>query len=210
MKTGDATGGGRDGLAQNPAPLSREVVLALARTAEEQTRRLIDGFLREPAIAAAIRRNPWATLGPGRPVIRFNLRGQSAGQFRIDAGGCLIRYNLALLARHGEDFLRRTVPHETAHYLAWLLHGRGIRPHGEEWQAIMARLGADPSRCHQFDVSGLKARRLVHYDYHCGCADHRLTSIRHRRIREGMRYLCRTCGEPLRPGRRPRPDDQDD
>ncbi len=135
------------------------------------------------------------------PEIRFDLRGQSAGQFRVDrAGHCLIRYNGALLTRHGADFLRRTVPHETAHYVAYRLYGRTIRPHGPEWQDIMRQFGARPDRCHGYDVSGLEARQVRLFPYHCGCSSHRLTSIRHNRVSRGQRYLCRRCGEPLMPG----------
>ena len=135
------------------------------------------------------------------PPIRFDLRGKSAGQLRIDhRGGCTIRYNLALLDRHGEAFLRDTVPHETAHYVAYRLHGRGIRPHGPEWQQIMQLFGADPSRCHDYDVSGLSTRRLRTFLYHCDCGSHHLSSIRHNRIARGERYRCRRCGEGLRPG----------
>lgn len=187
-----------------PSRRSREDLLALAAQARADTLRLISAVIDQPAIATAISRAPWAPQQPAQPAILFNLRGQAAGQFRVDANNrCTIRYNQALLDRHDGDFLRRTVPHETAHYLAWLLHGRGIRPHGVEWQGIMHALGADASRCHPFDVSGLRARTLLQFDYHCGCAEHRLTSIRHRRIGDGARYLCRTCGEPLHPGRRP-------
>lgn len=182
---------------------SADALLALCRAAHAETLRLIGAVLDQPPAAAALRRATWAPRDPRQPAVRFDLRGKAAGQFRVDgANHCVIRYNLALLARHGEDFLRRTVPHETAHYLAFLLYGRGTRPHGAEWQGLMHSLGADASRCHSYDVSGLAARRLEHFDYHCGCSDHQLTSIRHGRILDGRAYLCRRCGEPLRPGRR--------
>lgn len=138
------------------------------------------------------------------PDIRFDLRGRSAGQFRLDAQGrASIRYNPLLLSRYGEEFLRRTVPHEVAHYLAYRLHGRQIRPHGREWQALMRALGADPSRCHDYDVSDLCARRLRYFTYHCGCSEHRLSSIRHHKVSAGARYRCRRCGGLLQPGAAP-------
>jgi SprT protein len=168
----------------------------LAARARGETLSLIDG-------AAGWLPKTRGRLDP-RPQIRFDLRGLTAGQLRIDhQGRCIIRYNPALLLRHGEDFLRRTVPHETAHFLAYRLHGRGIRPHGPEWQAIMRRLGADPERCHDYDVDGLAARRLHYFAYHCDCGEHQLSSIRHNKIRRGASYLCRRCGSGLRPGARP-------
>jgi SprT protein len=139
---------------------------------------------------------------PALPEIRFDLRGQAAGQFRIDASGrALIRYNPTLLARHEDEFLAQTVPHEVAHYLTFLHFGRGVRPHGEEWRQIMLGLGADPRRCHNFDTSGIATRRMRRYAYHCDCSTHALSSIRHRRVLRGARYLCGRCGQPLRIGR---------
>jgi SprT protein len=85
-----------------------------------------------------------------------------------------------------------------AHVIAHQRFGPRIQPHGPEWRAIMQDLGADPSRCHNYDVSGLAQRRLAYFDYQCGCMTHRLSSIRHNRITRGQRYLCRRCGEPLR------------
>jgi SprT protein len=142
-----------------------------------------------------------------QPRIAFDLRGQAAGQFRVDRNGeAAIRYNLALLVRHAADFIVQTVPHEVAHYLVYLRFGRHVRPHGPEWQQLMRVLGADPRRCHDFDVDGLKARRLRRHAYHCRCGEHALTSIRHHRVLRGARYVCRMCGEALRPGDAPAPN----
>ncbi len=138
-----------------------------------------------------------------RPRITFDLRGRSAGQFRVDGGEASIRYNCALLAREEAQFLAQTVPHEVAHYLAYLRFGCHIRPHGPQWQQLMRALGADPRRCHDFDVAGLTTRRLRRHPYHCQCGEHALTSIRHNRILRGARYRCRACGQALRPGRAP-------
>ena len=146
-----------------------------------------------------------ALLGPMQNAsieVRFDLRGKTAGQVRIPARGrYLIRYNLELLKRGGIDFIERTIPHEVAHVLAYHRHGPKIRPHGREWKGIMRQLGAEPTRCHHYDVSGLGARRLRHFQYHCSCMEHQLSSIRHNKVAKGQRYLCRRCGEPLRPGR---------
>lgn len=133
-----------------------------------------------------------------QPVIRFDLRGRTAGQIRIhEAQTWEIRYNPTLLARNPEDFLAQTLPHEVAHLVAYRLFGRRIRPHGPQWRAVMGFFGASPERCHRYDVSGLPARRLRHYEYRCGCRVHRLSSIRHNRIGAGRVYLCRQCGEEL-------------
>lgn len=137
-------------------------------------------------------------FAPPTVRIRFDLRGKSAGQFRSrNAGSFEIRYNAALLTRHGQDFLDRTVPHETAHLIALHLHGPRVRPHGREWQAIMHLFGAPSERCHSYDTAGLETRHLNHYPYRCACRTHQLTSIRHNRAQRGQSYRCRRCGETL-------------
>ncbi len=132
------------------------------------------------------------------PNIRFDLRGKTAGQVRIrDGKVCLVRYNLGLLHRYPEDFVRATVPHETAHLVTLRLFGTGAKPHGPEWRTVMRLFGAEPMRCHDYDVEGLQARRVRRFRYRCGCRSHQLTSIRHNRVLDGQIYLCRSCGRPL-------------
>lgn len=169
-----------------PAALRR-----LVAEAELRTRALID-----QALDSRLRRNDGVNV-----EIRFDLRGSSAGQLRAcGRGQYLIRYNLALLQREGADFIRRTVPHEVAHLVVHRRFGAAAQPHGREWKAVMAQLGAEPSRCHNYDVSGLKQRQLQRFDYHCSCREHQLSSIRHNRITKGQVYRCKYCGEALRPG----------
>ena len=140
-----------------------------------------------------------------RVAVRFDLTGTLAGQARmLERQRFLIRYNLELLARNGEGFLQRTVPHEVAHVITYCRFGPRARPHGAEWREVMGFFGADPTRCHDYDTSGLSRRTLRHFPYHCACADHDLTSIRHRRFRAGTSYRCRRCGVPLEPGHRNR------
>jgi len=161
---------------------------SLVQQAEQDTRRL----LRQAAEHFG--------LPVPRVDVRFDLRGQAAGQARLPSRGRpVIRYNAQLLLQNGPRFLQRTVPHETAHVIAYRLHGRHIRPHGPEWKAVMALFGADSRRCHDYDVSTLPRRRLTRHRYRCDCREHALTSIRHNRIVAGQVYLCRSCGQALRP-----------
>lgn len=159
----------------------------LQRQARELTKRLIASAARHFG-----RKMP-------EPMIRFDLRGKTAGQVRsMEGRACLIRYNNALLARHPDEFLARTVPHETAHVVAFSLFGPRVQPHGPEWQAIMGLFGASPERCHSYNIDGLQTRRLRRYSYRCACRTHELTSIRHNRIQSGQVYRCRTCGTALK------------
>jgi len=130
--------------------------------------------------------------------IRFDVGGKTAGYFKQLANGhTLINFNYALLKANGEFFIARTVPHEVAHLVAHQLHGSAIRPHGKEWKVVMQLFNADPSRCHEYDVSRVSTRQYKRFEYHCDCQKHYLTSIRHNRVLSGQDYLCRKCRQPL-------------
>lgn len=135
-------------------------------------------------------------LGRNEPLprLRFDLRGRCAGQALLQAW--CVRLNQGLLQTHGAAFIEDTLPHELAHLMAYACHGAGIRPHGAEWKRMMALLGRDPKVCHNYAVT--PARRIKRHAYRCGCAEHALSSIRHRRVQQGAVYLCRGCGEALR------------
>jgi SprT protein len=150
-----------------------------------------------PLFAQAARRPPAVT-------VRCDLRGASAGQLRLQRdGSLLIRYNLAMAQHQPEDFLAETVPHEVAHVVTAVCHGR-VRPHGHEWQAVMRWFGfARPQRCHRFQAPA-GGRRQRRWSYRCDCREHQLTTTRHHRAQRGLQYLCRSCGSVLhyRPGQR--------
>ncbi len=135
---------------------------------------------------------------PPIPVY-FNLRGRTAGMYRVVRGEREIRYNPYLFAKYFDDNLANTVPHEVAHYVADSLYGgRNIKPHGVEWQVLMRMLGVEPSVTCRYDMEGIPQRRLPRIEYHCGCRSHQLTTIRHNKIARGQaRYLCKSCLNPL-------------
>jgi len=171
----------------------------LMREAEHRTEALLDQARRAFGVTVPA------------PQVRFDLRGQAAGQVRhvqvLEQGRAQgriwqIRYNAVLLQREPKAFLAQTVPHESAHLVAFALFGRSIRPHGPEWQGIMRHFGAEPRRCHDFQVADLRTRRLRRFDYHCACRTHQLTSTRHHRAQAGQTYYCVACRGPLAPGAR--------
>jgi SprT protein len=131
--------------------------------------------------------------------VRFDLRGRAAGMYRVCGGKRWIRYNPWIFARHPDDSLGQTIPHEVAHYITDTLYGlRNIRPHGVEWQAVMHALGAEPRATGRYDLEGIPVRRQRRYDYRCDCTTHHLSSCRHNRVRRReMTYVCRYCRAPL-------------
>lgn len=137
------------------------------------------------------------------PEIRYDLRGRAAGQARLarqSGRPDAIRINARLLAAHTREMVDVTVPHEVAHvaiHRRFKPGGRKVRPHGPEWQALMAAFGVSDETCHNMPTE--PTRRLRQFPYACGCAETVwLTSIRHRRAINGTVYQCRRCGQQLR------------
>lgn len=137
---------------------------------------------------------------PVLPVL-FDLRGRSSGMYRVRGKTREIRYNPWIFALHFDDCMETTVPHEVAHYVVDKLFGiRNVRPHGKEWKQVMQAYGADSTVTANLSLEGIPTRRTARFHYRCGCRDHQLGSIRHRKIikREAI-YSCRHCGEVLEP-----------
>ncbi|MEW5757478.1 MAG: SprT-like domain-containing protein [Pseudomonadota bacterium] len=131
--------------------------------------------------------------------VSFDLRGRSAGMYRVRRHERWIRYNPYLFAKYFDDNLQTTVPHEVAHYVTDVLHGlRNIRPHGPEWRAVMLAFGADDSVTCAYELTGIPQRRQMRYEYRCSCQSHQLSAQRHNKIRSGRaHYYCRCCGDSL-------------
>jgi SprT protein len=136
------------------------------------------------------------------PKVLFDLAGTAAGQYRrvstTREGIHVLRFNPYLLARHFDESLHSTVPHEVAHYAVASIHQGKRLPHGPEWRGIMKLLGADASVTHGFAVNEAETRRQRRWPYHCACREHALSTTRHQRALRGTKYLCRACGGRLR------------
>lgn len=140
----------------------------------------VDAKLRECIAAAEHKYNTTVPF----PTVRYDLRGTKAGWAQYSTW--TVSFNAILLAENFEAFLEDTVPHEMAHLITDLVFPeahqrgtptytvRGIRrgkrsPHGEAWKSVMRTLGADPVRCHNYNVENARVREKVSYDYKCLC-----------------------------------------
>ena len=92
--------------------------------------------------------------------VLFDLSGGSAGMFKVHGKFCWIRYNPWLFTKYYADNLSGTVPHEVAHYIIHCVFGmRRVRPHGQQWLALMHKFDADPTVTSDFDLTGIPRRR---------------------------------------------------
>ncbi len=132
--------------------------------------------------------------------ISFNLKGRTAGMYRVKQRQREIRYNAYIFSKFFEDNINVTVPHEVAHFVTDILYGLNkIKPHGVEWKEVMKAFEADASVTANFDLSGIPLTTLPLYRYNCDCQEHQLTSIRHNKInKRRYQYYCNVCKQLLR------------
>jgi SprT protein len=131
-----------------------------------------------------------------RPVVRYDLRGRTAGQA---INGKTIRLNLALLGnpRYFEEMLNNTLPHEVTHIACQQWWPKERVAHGLKWRQMMGVIGLPATRCHQYEVTPARTTRRPHA-YQCACQTHYVTNLLHERMTHGQTYKCRKCGTKLR------------
>lgn len=132
------------------------------------------------------------------PVL-FDLKGRSAGMYRVLKRKASIRFNPYIFAKYFDDNVANTIPHEIAHYVTDILYGiKNIRPHGKEWREVMLRLGVEPKVTGQYNLNGIPVRRHQSFSYHCNCSTHHLGIKRHHNVEQGKaRYYCKLCENVL-------------
>jgi SprT protein len=134
-----------------------------------------------------------------RVPVLFDLKGRTAGMFKLVGRHGLIRYNPWIFGKYFEENLRDTVPHEVAHYIVHEAYPRrGTKPHGVQWKSLMLQFGADAGVTFKLDLDGVPQRRQNSHRYQCGCRVHDVSATRHNRVQRGKaRYLCRFCNDKL-------------
>lgn len=131
------------------------------------------------------------------PVL-FDLRGTSAGMYKVLGKRRWIRYNPWIFAKYYDLNVRDTVPHEVAHYIVDEMYSKRAKPHGVEWQQLMALFEADPGVTFNLDLTGIPRRIQRTHTYHCLCDAHEVSSTRHNRVLRGRgTYHCRNCDGKL-------------
>lgn len=135
-----------------------------------------------------------------RPDVRYDLRGRVAGQASSNG---YIRLNLGFVAKDGKDMLDQTVPHEVVHSFLYAVRdpshvktwGYRRSPHGHTFMSLLAYLGCEEKRTHNYDVSNCRGQRT--WPYHCPrCGKQfQLSTTKHNKIRRGQKRWHTQCGE---------------
>jgi SprT protein len=132
----------------------------------------------------------WPRLQLPMPTIGFFTKTYVAGRAYIKDNK--IEYNTSISRINGQKFTN-TVIHEVAHLVTHKIRPYAKQAHGPEFKQIMAVLGGEPSRCHNYDVTGVKAikRTQRKFVYTCGCREMEFSTRRHN---SGKKYSCTVCG----------------
>lgn len=160
---------------------------------------VVDGGLKEKACASVLR---WVKLAEQRfgrkfyvPTVSFDLIGRDAGKAYWRTRH--LRLNHILLLENFEQFEQSIIPHELSHLICRFLHGKKASSHGDEWKAIMRKLGVEPDRTNSLDTTNSRTAPLI-YGYVCSCNPNNwLTSRQHKRASAGTTYACLECKGPM-------------
>jgi SprT protein len=137
------------------------------------------------------------------PYITYDVRGRVAGTACSETN--TIDLNPILLNENQDVFIERTVVHELAHLIDAEMHphtretrrGRTKRSlHGRTWKWVMIALGADPSRCHSYDISNAAVKTKHKYHYVCSFCkgDMYFGPVKHKKQQSGeANYGHRRC-----------------
>ena len=145
----------------------------------------------------------WAVVWGARDLAE-RVRVEPGRRLRSSLGRCqpalgLVRIHPALFEAENAELFREVVCHEAAHVAAYLIHGRGIRPHGREWKGLVvaagypARARMDPRRLSGGVQEALRPKKL----YRHRCLDCGAVRMARRRCSS---WRCRGCWDAGLPG----------
>mgnify|MGYP003577333722 CR=1 FL=1 len=98
-------------------------------------------------------------LGANIPIpvpLQFDLCNTDPKTAGIAHSDMRIKVNMVLLREYPREMLNVVLPHEVSHLAQMSKYDRrgfATQSHGVEWQEIMRRLGKDPQKYHNFDVT---------------------------------------------------------
>lgn len=142
------------------------------------------------------------------PAVSFTENTAKAGcaPMKINSMGTVLEYGVQInlpLALESEEnyqeFINQVIPHEVCHIIARMFFPMDTDHHGWAWKAVMIKMGKNPDRTHNMDVSTISNRS---YEYKCpDCGQkYYVGKVKHNRIQNGRWVRCGVChsNSPLR------------
>lgn len=113
-----------------------------------------------------------------------------------------IRLHQELIERYGLVYLNDVVAHELAHAIVMEQCKGRVKPHGNEFKSVLFILEDGyiaPKQRPKYEIKA-KSRKMRQFNYGCQCKNriHKLSAIRHNRIKRGVyNYTCKYCNGVL-------------
>lgn len=90
------------------------------------------------------------------PAVVFTLTGRNAAEASCsidfdDRPDWTLYVNERMAARHWDDYLAYTIPHEAAHFVLCAQRDPQWKEHGARWETVVRELGAEPRRYHAYE-----------------------------------------------------------
>lgn len=116
--------------------------------------------------------------------VRFDLKGNSAGQAMLKGGKLILRFNQEAIEKGYKEMVEDTIPHEVAHLVCFVDPSYG-KSHDKGWSEVAKSLGGSGNRIHQIELT--KARRVRRYFYVLSDGSElALTKEQHTKLQEGQ------------------------
>lgn len=107
-----------------------------------------------------------------------------------------VAFNEVIMRNESDDSFFSTIVHEVVHHVVYRRYPYAKQAHGPEFKYVMRMMGANPSRCHSYKVTGLgiMAKTVKRYEYKCVCGvTHLITTTIHNKILKSEIRRCNTC-----------------
>lgn len=160
----------------------------------------------------------YKTVIPRPKMIHWNTKGTTGGWSNYSKKEMM--FNIVLAAENWQDYDENTIPHEAAHWVCDHVYGIQTRrtytgkvqyiAHGSHWKSVMwscYKINPHGERCHNYDVSNVKARVHRKWEYRCNCRVHVVKTNKHNKIQAGEKrklidplykgFVCNGCKSSL-------------
>lgn len=137
--------------------------------------------------------------------VSFNLTSVTTGGFATynwTQKTMTLEFHKNALETYSDEYINQTVTHEFCHLICYLNYPSDSG-HGKFFKSLMRNFGAEPKRCHNYDLRQFKPSRAVRktaqkFEYRCDCMVHPIGKTRHNNIQKAKTsFHCKHCRKTL-------------
>ena len=137
-----------------------------------------------------------AKFGINIPHLEVGFFGKSATAGLAFRSQPKVSFNEVIMKNESDESFLQTIIHEIVHHVVYRRYPYAKQAHGPEFRYAMRIMGAEPKRCHNYDLNGLNVRNKTtkRYEYKCQCGiTHMISTTIHNKIINSEIRYCNTC-----------------